>query len=401
VALTSGKNGVAASTGTSIAPTAVTQASVRPKLAIALGDPAGIGPEVILKALADPQLRQSYDITLVGSYSGLRHTYQHLQAINQANQANPSDASTPTAMALPALDDLTILDIPLAADLKQQIQLGRESAASGAASFHYLETAIAHTLAGEFQAIVTAPIAKSAWKAAGHPYPGQTELLAEKAGVKRFGMLFVARSPHTNWTLRTLLATTHIPLQQVPTALNPDVLTLKLELLVQCLQQDFGIAHPRIAIAGLNPHSGEQGQLGQEEIEWLIPWLHRMRQQLPSVQLDGPIPPDTLWVRPGQAWYGGATVEPHDGYLALYHDQGLIPVKLMAFDRAVNTTIGLPFVRTSPDHGTAFDIAGKGIADATSMKAAIHLAGELVERRAVGKGFQPGRVITTQGQLLR
>jgi 4-hydroxythreonine-4-phosphate dehydrogenase len=358
----------------------------RPKLAIAIGDPAGIGPEVVLKALADPLLLQNYDITLVGSYVCLRDTYQQLQASAQYQSSELNSSKEPPAFTLPALDDLMILDLPLNAEKQQQIRLGTGNAASGAASFQYLETAIAHTLAGKFQGIVTAPIAKSAWKAAGHLYPGQTELLAEKANVTRFGMMFVARSPHTNWTLRSLLATTHIPLNQVPTALTPDLLTLKLELLAECLQHDFGIAQPRIAIAGLNPHSGEQGQLGREEIDWLIPWIHNMERQLPSVQLNGPIPPDTMWVPPGQAWYGTAAAKPHDAYLALYHDQGLIPVKLMAFDRAVNTTIGLPFVRTSPDHGTAFDIAGKGIADATSMKAAVHLAAELVEKKALGVG---------------
>jgi 4-hydroxythreonine-4-phosphate dehydrogenase len=245
-----------------------------------------------------------------------------------------------------------------------------------------MECAIAKTLAGEFDGIVTGPIAKSAWKAAGYNYPGQTELLAEKSGIDRFGMLFVARSPFTDWTLRALLATTHIPLRQVADTLTPQLLTKKLDLLVECLEQDFGIEKGRIAIAGLNPHSGEMGQLGKEEIDWLIPWLEQERQKRPHLQLDGPIPPDTMWVKPGQAWYGNADVQhPADGYLALYHDQGLIPVKLMAFDRAVNTTIGLPFVRTSPDHGTAFDIAGKGIADATSMKEAIALAVELVNGR--------------------
>ncbi|WP_317134414.1 4-hydroxythreonine-4-phosphate dehydrogenase PdxA [Leptolyngbya sp. 7M] len=161
----------------------------------------------------------------------------------------------------------------------------------------------------------------------------------------------------------------------------------KLELLVQSLQQDFCLSHPRIAIAGLNPHSGEQGQLGQEEQTWLIPWLEEMAAQFPQVHLRGPVPPDTLWVRPAQAWYGqsssgsaGADLG-EDAYLALYHDQGLIPVKLMAFDRAVNTTIGLPFIRTSPDHGTAFDIAGRGIAQADSFKAAIQVAIEIGQKR--------------------
>ncbi|MGG6267886.1 4-hydroxythreonine-4-phosphate dehydrogenase PdxA [Leptolyngbya sp. AN03gr2] len=329
------------------------------RLIISMGDPAGIGAEVILKALFD---RQNSDITIAGNHDYLHELYDRLSP-SCPNLANPKD--------------LKILDLGL-----EEIQLGKESANSGEASFRYLETAIDRTLAGEFDGIVTAPIAKSAWKAAGHIYPGQTELLAEKAGVDRFGMMFVARSPHTDWTLRALLATTHIPLKQVPEALTFDGLTRKLELLIECLEEAFGIDRPRIAIAGLNPHSGEQGQLGREEIDWMFPWLEAMRLRFPHVRLDGLLPPDTMWVKPGQAWFGSGQVVAHDAYLALYHDQGLIPVKLMAFDRAVNTSIGLPFVRTSPDHGTAFDIAGKGIADATSMKAAIDFAIELVQRRS-------------------
>ena len=346
---------------------------MRPHLAITLGDPAGIGPEVVLKALADPQLRHQCNIAVVGSQAVLTATYERLQTL-----AIPDFDSA----LLPNPATLEILDVPLATDQEQQLNLGQGNKASGAASFAYLETAIAHTLSGQFQGIVTGPIAKSAWKAAGHEYPGQTELLAERAAVDRFGMLFVARSPHNSWVLRTLLATTHIPLHQVPQHLTPNLLDRKLDLLVDCLRQDFGIASPRIAIAGLNPHSGENGQLGTEERDWLIPWLEQQRRQRPEIQLQGPVPPDTLWVKPGQVWYGTLdSAVACDAYLALYHDQGLIPVKLMAFDRAVNTSIGLPFVRTSPDHGTAFDIAGQGIADATSMKAAIHLAAELVNQR--------------------
>ncbi|WP_416674429.1 4-hydroxythreonine-4-phosphate dehydrogenase PdxA [Egbenema bharatensis] len=341
-----------------------TQTGFRSQLAITVGDPAGIGAEVILKALADPALMAVCDFTVVGSRSVLEQTYQHL---------SDQDLS----LVHPA--HLNVLDIPI--DLSM-IQVGRGNAASGEASFRYLETAIDGTLAGQFQGIITAPIAKSSWKAAGHEYPGQTELLAQKAGVERFGMLFVAQSPYTGWMLRTLLATTHIPLRQVADALTPELMQNKLELLLDSLRQDFGITEPRIAIAGLNPHSGELGQLGREEVDWLLPWLEAVRQLFPQAQLDGLTPPDTLWVRPGQAWYGTANHPPaHDAYLALYHDQGLIPVKLMAFDRAVNTTIGLPFVRTSPDHGTAFDIAGQGIADATSFKAALQLAIDLVQYR--------------------
>ncbi|MBD1861927.1 MULTISPECIES: 4-hydroxythreonine-4-phosphate dehydrogenase PdxA [Trichocoleus] len=347
----------------------------RPRLAVTLGDPAGIGPEVVLKALAEPSLTSTCEITVVGSQRLLRQAYLQLK-----RQQSLGDRE---AEALADPDQLLILDLPLDEATESQITVGTGNAASGAASFAYLETAIARTLAGEFDGIVTAPIAKSAWKAAGHEYPGQTELLAERSGTQRFGMLFVARSPHSNWTLRTLLATTHIPLRQVPDVLTPELMTAKLELLAACLQQDFGLSTPRIAIAGLNPHSGEQGQLGREEQEWLIPWLAQARRQWPQLQLEGPVPPDTLWVKPGQAWYGaaGADSSAHDAYLALYHDQGLIPVKLLAFDRAINTSIGLPFVRTSPDHGTAFDIAGRGVANANSMKAAVQLAAELARRR--------------------
>ena len=338
-----------------------------PRLAVTIGDPAGIGPEVVLKALADPSVVQDALITVIGSRSLLQDTYTHLRQTLEDT----------ALIAQP--DRLSILDIKLDSSDHRQITPGVGNAATGAASFAYLETAIARTLAGEFDGIVTAPIAKSLWQAAGYDYPGQTEVLAKYAGVNRFGMLFVARSPYTGWSLRTLLATTHIPLCQVPLTLTPELMAAKLDLLLECLQVNFGLTTPRIAISGLNPHSGEQGQLGREEQDWLIPWLEQARHQHPTVQLDGPVPPDTLWVKAGLAWYSNSTL-PNlpDAYLALYHDQGLIPVKLMAFDRAINTTIGLPFVRTSPDHGTAFDIAGLGVANPTSMKAAIQLAAELI-----------------------
>ena len=347
--------------------------TTRPNLVIPVGDPAGIGTEVVLKALADPTLHRQAAIAVLGHRDLLTQTYERLRTQTSEPLANPAD------LTIAAVDDLT--------DLLPQVHPGTENRATGALSFTYLERAIAATLAGSFDGIVTAPISKAAWQAAGHDYPGQTELLATRSQTERYGMLFVARSPHTGWTLRTLLATTHIPLSQVPQTLNPDLMTRKLDLLVACLAQDFGLSNPRIAIAGLNPHSGEQGNLGQEEQTWLSPWLAQMRDRYPHLHLEGLTPPDTLWVKPGQAWFGShaLTTPAADAYLALYHDQGLIPVKLMAFDRAVNTSIGLPFVRTSPDHGTAFDIAGRGIADASSMKAAIQLATELCDRRSQPK----------------
>lgn len=342
-----------------------------PKIAIPLGDPAGIGTEVVLKALADPEIRALGEIVVVGNRQLLEKRYEQLAALVGDR-------------ALVSLTDISLLDIPLDATICDRISLGEGNAASGEASYLYLETAIAKTIAGEFEGIVTAPIAKSAWKAAGRNYPGQTELLAEKSGASRYGMLFVARSPHTGWMLRTLLATVHIPLRRVPEALTASLMSQKVELLVDSLRQDFGVENPQIAIAGLNPHSGEAGQLGTEEIDWLIPWMQQQQERFPRIKLIGPVPPDTMWVKPGQAWYGtGAETITGlaDAYLALYHDQGLIPVKLMGFDQAINTSIGMSFIRTSPDHGTAFDIANLGVARPDSMRSAIRLAVEIVMQR--------------------
>jgi len=332
------------------------------KLAITIGDPAGIGTEIVLKALT--KFPDSLaDLTVIGDRSIITNTYNRLKS--HTHLTDP--------------DSLDILDT----DTQLAITLGHGNQNSGAASFNYLDTAIAQTLAGKFQGIVTAPIAKSAWKLAGHHYAGQTELLAERSGTKDFGMLFVARSPHTNWVMRTLLATMHIPLSEVTKVLTPQLIEQKLELLRRSLFTDFKLTIAKVAIAGLNPHSGEQGQLGTEEQEWLNPLIQSWSDRYPNFQLVGAIPPDTMWVNPSQAWHNPSQTHlGYDAYLALYHDQGLIPVKLLAFDQAVNTTIGLPFIRTSPDHGTAFDIAGQGIAKSESLEAAIALAIDLIKTRS-------------------
>jgi 4-hydroxythreonine-4-phosphate dehydrogenase len=341
------------------------RANSRARIALTIGDPAGIGTEIILKSLADRSLLAlDAEFTVFGDHRYLRDTHDLLRKHGN--------------LLIADLDRLEIVDIRT----DEEITLGVGNRASGAASFAYLDTAIAATLTGNFDAIVTAPIAKSAWKQAGHDYAGQTELLAERSQVADFGMLFVGKSPHTDWVFRTLLATVHIPLREVTAKLTPELIEQKLELLCRSLFQDFAITNPRIAISGINPHSGEQGQLGSEERDWLQPLIDRYRQQHPNVQLTNPIPPDTMWINPARAWNDRDRISlGHDAYLAMYHDQGLIPVKLLAFERAVNTTIGLPFVRTSPDHGTAFDIAGKGIADPASTIEAISLAVELTKTR--------------------
>ncbi len=353
-----------------IATHSITHRDQQPRLIMTLGDPSGIGPEVVLKALSNPAFEQKADISVIGDRTHLQTTYRQLKA-------------TDPNLRLRHPDTLTFIDIEVPEAITDGLELGVGNSSSGEIGFRSLQSAIALTTQGNFDGIVTAPIAKSAWIAAGHRYPGQTELLAEMSGTVKFGMLFVAKSPHNGWAMRTLLATTHIPLNQVSIALTSTLMTQKLELFVECLQTDFGISAPKIAIPGLNPHSGEQGQLGTEEKDWLIDWMAQQQQRFPQIQLDGPVPPDTLWVEPGLAWQSKAadSRSAHDGYLALYHDQGLIPVKLLAFDLAVNTTIGLPFVRTSPDHGTAFNIAGKGIARSQSTEAALNLAIELTSQR--------------------
>lgn len=329
------------------------------QLALTLGDPLGIGPEIILKALAEPKVQACGQITVVGNRQVLETTYQLLKE------------RTPTPLADPA--HLCIEECDTDFRLRPS-HLGQGNPDSGAASFIYLKTAIEQTLQGKFQGIITAPIAKYLWQQAGHSFPGQTEVLAQLSHAEHYGMMFVARSPWSHWQLRVLLATTHIPLRQVPAILTPALLRAKLDLLVGSLHQLFGIADPRIAVAGLNPHAGEQGQLGEEEQQWLTQLL----QTYPKARTWGPLPADTMWLSPAQAWYGAGSAAVADAYVALYHDQGLIPVKMLAFDRAVNLTIGLPFIRTSPDHGTAFDIAGQGVARADSLKQAILLAAELL-----------------------
>ena len=328
------------------------------RLAISLGDPAGIGGEVVLKALAAwPQ--QMPPPLLVGCRRWLEQCYAQLRPLS------------PTPLADPA--NLDLIDLPL----PEAIGPGQAGAASGAASFLWLSEAVALVQAGRCNALVTAPIAKHAWHAAGHRYPGQTERLAELAGVAEASMLFTARSPHSGWRLNTLLATTHIPLAAVPAALTTERVQRKLDVLASFCQPFR--PRPKLVVAGMNPHAGEAGQLGREELDTLIPALEAWQKRNPQVQLVGPLPPDTCWLEAGRAWNGGAEVkaDPADGYLALYHDQGLIPVKLLAFDQAVNTSLGLPFLRTSPDHGTGFEIAWQGLARAESMQAAITAAQEL------------------------
>ena len=225
-------------------------------------------------------------------------------------------------------------------------------------------------------AIVTGPICKKSWSLAGHNFSGQTEVLAESCKRKNVGMLFTAKSPITSWRFNTLLATTHIALSEVPKKLNSNLIHSKLDLLSEFCSNY--LKNPSLKVAGLNPHAGEEGILGNEEQNWINDAITTWREKNKEIKLSGPLSPDTCWNSSAKAWRE-KDAERHDGILAMYHDQGLIPMKVIALNYSVNTTIGLPFIRTSPDHGTGFDIAGKGIAQAQSMVEAIKTAIELTK----------------------
>ncbi len=327
------------------------------RVVIALGDPAGIGIEVTLKALGSLDLPTNMQPLLVGCKQNVELVYEKLKSQGVSLVANPKK--------------LAIEDIPL----NYEVTEGKPSLITGRASFFWLTKAIEIVLQGNARAVVTAPIAKHAWQEAGYQYPGQTERLAELAGVENPSMLFTAKSPHSSWRLNTLLATTHIPFADILNILTPKLITSKLDTLLSFCKKFKD--SPKLSIAGLNPHAGEKGKIGLEEIEWLIPVINEWRNNHPEVELIGPVSPDTCWISSSHAWNYGPTKQCPDGILALYHDQGLIPIKLIAFDYSVNTTLGLPFIRTSPDHGTGFDIAGKGVARSNSMLSAINTAWEL------------------------
>ena len=287
----------------------------RPRVGITVGDPAGIGPEIAVKAAADRRVTSVCAPVLYGPHSP---------------------------------DDLVMF------------ARGRVSRDAGRAAYDAITSAVADAMSERIQAVATAPINKEAFSAAGLQWPGHTELLAYLTSSPRVAMMFYAEQ------LRVVLATIHVPLAQVPQILTTARLQDTIDLAWEALPR-FGIDRPRLAVAGLNPHAGEHGLFGHEEQNIIAPVVRASRDR--GMTIDGPIPGDTVFVRAVRGEF--------DAVIACYHDQGLIPVKLIAFGRAVNVTLGLPIIRTSVDHGTAFDIAGKGIADPSSMIEAVLLAARL------------------------
>jgi len=324
------------------------------KIVLSVGDESGIGPEIILKALCSNEMPKNIDFVLVGSKKNLQNTYRSLRSLGLKNLANPKN--------------LKIHDPEISSSDK------KHKSSYGNSSFYYLIKAIEIVKQYPNSALVTGPICKKSWSLAGHYFSGQTEVLAKSCGVKNVGMLFTAKSPITGWRFNTLLATTHIALCEVSKQLTTELIHNKLDLF-----KDFCntyIDKPILKVAGLNPHAGEEGILGNEEKDWLNDALITWNARNKNIKLLGPLSPDSCWNSSAIAW-SDKNAEKHDGILAMYHDQGLIPMKVIALNYSVNTTIGLPFIRTSPDHGTGFDIARKGIAQSQSMIEAIKAAIEM------------------------
>jgi 4-hydroxythreonine-4-phosphate dehydrogenase len=332
----------------------------RPIIGISMGDPAGVGAEIICKALADKDLRKRARFMVFGLAEQMAYTADQLELDLPFHRIHHEDVRR-----LP--HDLVLLDYD---ELNVPARLPRgPSKIGGTASMAFALDAIDATLAGHCDALVTAPISKSSWTLAGHKrWPGHTELLAWRCKARHVAMMFVAPK------LRVVLATIHLPLMAVRDVFTIGCVFNPIDLACQALGDWFGIQEPKIAVAGLNPHAGEDGKFGDEETRVIEPAILMATEA--GMKVEGPFPGDTVFLK--------ALDNRYDCVVAMYHDQGLIPIKLLGWRDAVNLTLGLPIIRTSPDHGTAFDIAGRGRADAASMLAAIHLAIDLHARPAVG-----------------
>lgn len=326
-----------------------------PPLAVTMGEPAGIGGEILLTAwralrhggpaflaLDDPERLRRLAATLALDVP-LREV------------ATAAEAAACFAEALPVL--------PLAE--KVDVVLGRPSTASAGAVLASIVQAVTLTQAGQTAAVVTSPIQKSTLYAAGFAFPGHTEFLADLVGVRWPVMMLAGPS------LKVVPLTVHVALREVPALLDADGIVAQGRIVADALKREFGIAEPRLAVAGLNPHAGEAGAMGDEEARIIAPAVARLREM--GIAVTGPLPADTM--------FHAAARRTYDAALCAYHDQALIPVKTLDFDEAVNVTLGLPFVRTSPDHGTALDIAGQGIARPDSLIAAIRLGAQMAARR--------------------
>lgn len=337
-------------------PAANNIANGKPLIGITMGDPAGIGAEVIVKALADPEIRKLGRFIIYG----LDEMMQYAADLAEVG---------PFWFRLPHEAAARIESGVVVADFDEFGAFGagphQATAEGGGASMRFLNTAIDAAKAGAIEAIVTGPICKESWKLAGIRYPGHTEKLGHAFQTRRVTMMFVGGR------LRVALASIHQPLFELRNSFTIGRVFTPIDLMAEALSNWFGIDNPRIAVCGLNPHAGENGMFGDEESRIITPAITMAREA--GWFVEGPFPADTLFHRAAHGHF--------DGVVAMYHDQGLIPVKLLAFDTACQTTLGLPIIRTSVDHGTAFDIAGQNVANPGSMKSAITLACQLALAR--------------------
>lgn len=340
----------------------------RPIIAISMGDPLGIGPEIIAKVLADRRIRSRARFRVHGSAAALDAAAQQA-GITPAWPRVSAEADLATLRAAAENDALIVDDAAFDFDaLRRCVSAPQATAIGGEHSFRWVERCIAavqspHDDPRRADAMVTAPISKTSWQLAGHTqFPGHTELLAERCHAKRHGMLFVGPS------LRVMLVTIHIPLSTVSEQLTLTRVYDAIDLAARACR-DMGIAAPRIGVCGVNPHAGEGGLMGEEDERVIRPAVELAVSH--GVDASGPWPGDAVFLKAAAPPRGEGL---YDCVVAMYHDQGLIPMKLLDRERTVNMTVGLGVVRTSPAHGTAFDIAGRGIADPGSMGAAIDLA---------------------------
>ena len=323
--------------------------SNQPVIGITMGDAAGIGPEVVVKALADPYIRRAGRFIVFGMNEQLYYAADkaEIEPFWGRVQHEKVGRDYPYKVVVADYDEYSVPP-----------WIKRPSRAAGEASIRFCLDAIDAARAGIIDAVVTAPINKTSWKLAGASWPGHTEMLAERCKSKRKAMMFVAGA------LKLALATIHEPLFEVRHKFTIGCVFEPIDLLNTALKEYFDTESPKIGVAALNPHAGENGQFGDEEQRIISPAILLAQEQ--GINCEGPFPADTLFLRAAQGEF--------DGVVAMYHDQGMIPVKLLGFERAVNITIGIPIIRTSPAHGTAFDIADRNIASPAGMKSAITTA---------------------------
>jgi 4-hydroxythreonine-4-phosphate dehydrogenase len=323
-------------------------------LAVALGDPAGIGPEICAKAWMRRRSENLSPFFGVGSIEAMAAVWDGpLRAIS-----DPGEASACFDDALPVIR----------VDGGESSRPGHPTLEGAHNALHALELAVGLTRSGAACAMVTGPVSKAQLYAVGFVHPGQTEFIAERCGISGDMVAMMLAGP----SLRTVPVTTHVPLRAVPDLLTTELIVAKGRTTIRALRRLFGLARPRLAVAGLNPHAGENGALGREEIDIVMPAIERLREE--EAEVTGPHPADSLFHERMRRTY--------DAALCLYHDQALVPLKTLHFDDGVNMTLGLPIVRTSPDHGTAFSIAGQDRAEPGAMIAALRMAAGCAERLA-------------------